>query len=98
LSEPQSISAFCFRNFSFSRYRLPLAASPSGFSFRNFSFCVSLPCPMNQPPPIVLELLERFDRNRDAYKSPQDSQIERLVLDRYGLNDAEIKIEEGVRE
>jgi hypothetical protein len=25
---------------------------------------------MAQPPPQVLELIERFDRNRDAYRSP----------------------------
>jgi len=38
---------------------------------------------MAQTPPLVLDLVQRFDRNRDAYRSPL-----------YGLTDAEIKIVE----
>jgi len=38
---------------------------------------------MAQPPPQVLELIERFDRNREAYRSPQynETQLRREFLD-----------------
>jgi hypothetical protein len=38
---------------------------------------------MNQPPPQVLELIQRFDRNREAYRSPHynETQLRREFLD-----------------
>jgi type I restriction-modification system DNA methylase subunit len=38
---------------------------------------------MAQPPPQVLELIQRFDRNREAYRSPQynETQLRREFLD-----------------
>jgi predicted type IV restriction endonuclease len=38
---------------------------------------------MAQPPPQVLELIQRFDRNRDAYRSPHynETQVRREFLD-----------------
>jgi hypothetical protein len=38
---------------------------------------------MNQPPPLVLELIQRFDRNREAYRSPHynETQLRREFLD-----------------
>lgn len=38
---------------------------------------------MAQPPPQVLDLVQRFDRNRDAYKSPHynETQLRREFLD-----------------
>lgn len=38
---------------------------------------------MAQPPPPVLDLVQRFDRNRDAYRSPQynETQLRREFLD-----------------
>jgi len=38
---------------------------------------------MAQPPPPVLDLVQRFDRNRDAYKSPHynETQVRREFLD-----------------
>ena len=60
---------------------------------------------MAQPPPQVLDLIQRFDRGGvSAGKTPQektalerqitatDSQIDRLVYDLYGLTEAEITI------
>jgi type I restriction-modification system DNA methylase subunit len=41
------------------------------------------PFQMAQPPPQVLELIQRFDRNREAYRSPQynETQLRREFLD-----------------
>ena len=38
---------------------------------------------MAQPPPQVLDLVQRFDRNRDAYRSPHynETQVRREFLD-----------------
>ena len=38
---------------------------------------------MAQPPPQVLELVQRFDRNLDAYRSPHynETQVRREFLD-----------------
>ena len=38
---------------------------------------------MSQPPPQVLELIQRFDRNREAYRSPHynETQLRREFLD-----------------
>ena len=38
---------------------------------------------MAQPPPQVLELIQRFDRNREAYRSPHynETQLRREFLD-----------------
>jgi hypothetical protein len=38
---------------------------------------------MAQPPPQVLDLVERFDRNREAYRSPHynETQVRREFLD-----------------
>ncbi len=61
------------------------------------------------PPPQVLDLVQRFDGNREAYKSPHynETQLRREFLDPlfralgwdiyalYGLTDAEIKIVEA---
>ena len=43
---------------------------------------------MAQPPPQVLELIQRFDRNREAYRSPNynETQLRREFVDR-GLID-----------
>ncbi|HSA11090.1 MAG TPA: hypothetical protein P5205_12040 [Candidatus Paceibacterota bacterium] len=43
----------------------------------------TLPAQMAQPPPAVLDLVQRFDRNRDAYKSPHynETQLRREFLD-----------------
>jgi hypothetical protein len=44
---------------------------------------MTLPVQMAQPPPQVLELIQRFDRNREAYKSPHynEAQLRREFLD-----------------
>lgn len=42
---------------------------------------------MNPPPPQVLELIQRFDRNREAYRSPHYNETQ--------LTAEEIKIVEG---
>lgn len=58
-------------------------------------------------PKEVLELIDRFEQNREAYTSPGDKasierqiattdrQIDALVYELYGLSDEEIKIVEG---
>jgi hypothetical protein len=53
---------------------------------------------MAQPPPQVLELIQRFDRNRDAYRSPHynETQLRREFLDPYGLTEDEIELVEVV--
>ena len=44
---------------------------------------MTLPFQMAQPPPQVLELVQRFDRNRAAYRSPHynETQVRREFLD-----------------
>jgi hypothetical protein len=46
-------------------------------------FPKTLPLQIAQPPPQVLELIQRFDRNRDAYRSPHynETQVRREFLD-----------------
>src|SRR5512136_1580388 len=43
----------------------------------------TLPDQMAQAPPQILELVQRFDRNRDAYRSPHynETQLRREFLD-----------------
>ena len=43
----------------------------------------TLPFQMAQPPPQVLELIQRFERNREAYRSPHsnETQLRREFLD-----------------
>jgi len=53
---------------------------------KNLEFCAvrrHTPLQMAQPPPQVLELIQRFDRNREAYRSPQynETQLRREFLD-----------------
>jgi hypothetical protein len=55
---------------------------------------------MSQPPPPILELIERFERNRertalDRQITATDTQLDKLVYDLCGLTDAEITIVEA---
>lgn len=74
----------------------PRAAGAQKFlSFEGHSLEVVLP--MAQPPPQVLELVQRFDRNREAYRSPHynETQVRREFLDPFFKATAEeIKIVE----
>jgi hypothetical protein len=55
------------------------------------------------PPESILQLIERFDRNRNVCAitaierqiAATDKQIDSLVYELYGLTEEEIRIEEG---
>ena len=57
----------------------------------------------NVPPESILQLIERFDRNRDVCTKTAierqiqttDKQIDQLVYELYGLTEEEIRIVEG---
>jgi hypothetical protein len=69
-----------FRNFVLTPTQTH-TATPKTLNFLSCS--ETLPVQMAQPPPQVLDLVERFDRNRGAYRSPHynETQVRREFLD-----------------